>query len=293
MRSAVTDGFLNLIKPPGMTSFDLIRALKRRWAKEKMGHSGTLDLPACGVVVVALGQATKFLSYLPNQKEYVFEVVFGLDTETFDLWGNVLAETPMKVEEEQILMVLPQLEGKIIQEVPSFSSKREKGRRFYQMAQEDLESVPRREAEVEIFSLKLLDFTPGKFPRARLFMSCSSGTYVRSLARELGRLLGGVACAGFIVRVRSGPFSLETAFTLDEVLKGEDCLVPVEEALSHLPQAIIPDRYLSQFFNGHPFPSSIESEINRLLRLKDRRGNFLGLARSLGKGMLKAEKTLK
>lgn len=293
MKSGGTDGFLNLIKPPGMTSFDLIRALKGRWAKEKMGHSGTLDLPACGVVVVALGYATKFLSYLPSQKEYIFEVVFGLDTETFDLWGKVLKKIPMKVEEEKIRMVLPQLEGKIIQEVPSFSSKREKGKRFYQIAQEDLESVPKREAEVEIFSLELLDLSPGEFPRARLFMSCSSGTYVRSLARELGRILGGIACAGFIVRVRSGPFSLDSAFTIDQVLKGEDCLVSVEEALEHFPQAIIPDRYLSQFFNGHPFPSSIGGESGHFFRLKDRRGTFLGLARSCGKGMLKVEKAFK
>ncbi|MCR4428777.1 MAG: tRNA pseudouridine(55) synthase TruB [Caldiserica bacterium] len=293
MKSVGINGFLSLIKPPGMTSFDLIRALRRKWPKEKMGHSGTLDLPACGVVVVALGNATKFLSYLLSRKEYVFEVVFGLDTETFDLWGKVIEKTPMEVDEGKVKNVLPQLEGRILQEVPSFSSKREKGKRFYQIAQEDLESVPKREAEVEIFSLELLDFLPGEFPRARLFMSCSAGTYVRSLARELGRLAGGIACAGFIVRVRSGPFTLENSFTLEEVLGGESSLVPVEEALSHFPQTIIPDRYLSQYFNGHPFPSSSALETGEIFRLKDRRGNFLGLARACGKGILKAEKVFK
>jgi tRNA pseudouridine55 synthase len=293
MTSLGVDGFLNVIKPPGITSFDVIRLLRKRWPKLKMGHSGTLDMPACGVVVIALGGATKFLSYLPSNKEYVFEVIFGLETDTYDVWGNVIKETPMNVEESHLKQSLPNLVGRIKQGVPPFSSKREKGKRFYEMAQENPASVPQREAEVEIYNLELLNFTHGAYPKARLWMSCSAGTYVRSLARELGKLLGGTACAGFIVRVRSGPFSLESAQTINEINEGKEKLIPVEVALSEYPVIIIGDRYLSSFFNGHPFPSSSVSEVGSLLRLKDRRGNFLGLARVCGKALLKAEKICK
>lgn len=290
MKSSRIDGFLNLIKPPGITSFDMIRFLRHRWPKLKMGHSGTLDMPACGVMLIALGNATKFLPYLSREKEYVFEVVFGLETDTYDIWGNLIEEVPMSVSEFGLKKCLPRLIGRIKQEVPPFSSKKERGKRFYEIAEMDIKSVPQRVTEVEIYNLELLSFSLEKYPKARLWMRCSTGTYVRSLARQLGKLLGGTASAGFIVRVKSGPFSLENAQTLEEVYQGKERLIPVEEALSDYPVAIIGDRYLSSFFNGALFPFAEALKVGELLRLKDRRGNFLGLARVQSKFSLKAEK---
>jgi tRNA pseudouridine55 synthase len=255
-----------------------------------MGHSGTLDMPACGVMVIALGNATKFLSYLSHKKEYVFEVIFGLETDTYDIWGNVVEEIPMSISESQLRECLPKLMGRIKQEVPPFSAKKDKGKRFYEIAEVDVQAVPKRETEIEIYNLELLDLSSEKYFKARLWMSCSAGTYVRSLARQLGKLLGGSACAGFIVRVKSGPFSLENAQSLEEILEGKEKLVSVEEALSDYPVASIGDRYLSSFFNGIPFPFSGAFKIGELLRLKDRRGNFLGLARVQSSSILKSEK---
>jgi tRNA pseudouridine55 synthase len=276
-----------------MTSFDLIRGLRKRWVGTKMGHAGILDLPACGVVVVALGRATKFLPYLSSDKEYVFEVVFGIETDTFDIWGNVLREAPISFQETQLRDALQVFLGKFQQEVPPFSAKRDGGKRLYELAREDFTSVPNRTSEVEILALRMLEFSPGSFPRARLWMRCSAGTYVRSLAKQLGKNLGGFASAGFIVRIRAGRFTLEESQTLEEVLNGEEKLIPVEEALSDFPLIIISDRFLSLFFNGHSFPYSATPDLNMFFRVEDRRGNFLGLARTIGKSFLKAERTWK
>ncbi len=286
------NGFLNVLKPPGMTSFDVIRLLQESFPKEKFGHSGTLDLPACGVLAIARNRATRFLPYLPTDKEYIFDVVFGIETDTGDIWGNILKEGRGEITLDEIERVIVQFSGTVKQETPLYSAKHWRGERLYQMALRGETASEIIQAPVEIFSLKLLNFTPGKLSRARFLIHCSAGTYIRFIAQKLGRLLESAACAHFIVRVRSGNFHLQHSQLITELKSGYLKWIELDEALSHLPLIVLADRQLRAFYNGQVFPQD-NSDSALLFRARDRRGNFLGVLGRKESHLLKAERILR
>jgi tRNA pseudouridine55 synthase len=285
----VTSGFLNLLKPPGMTSFDVIRMLNRQVPSLKLGHSGTLDLPACGVLVLAVGKATKFLPYLLEEKEYLFEVVFGLETDTGDFWGKIVRTSREPIQPSSLEKILPQFHGPLVQEVPSFSAKHHERRRLYQMAVQEVEPPVLHTSAVEVFSLRLLDFLQGTYPRARFWAHCSGGTYVRALARDIGKALDSAACARFIVRLCCSGFHLEESVTLEEISHGCFPLLPVEQGLSHLPLEVLADTYLANFTSGKPVPTG-QTGGNGLFRVCDRRSHFLGVGKRQSERLLVAER---
>lgn len=285
-------GFLNILKPPGMTSFDVIRLLQKIFPREKFGHSGTLDLPACGVLAIARNQATRFLPYLLSDKEYIFDVVFGIETDTGDIWGNVVRECRAEVTLEELKKEIARFSGRIEQEAPVFSAKHWQGERLYQIAARGETVGKIIQAPVDVFFLRLLDFTPGKLSRARFWVHCSSGTYIRFIAQQMGRALGSAACAYFIVRVRTGNFHLQDSQVIDNLRAENLKWIEVDDALSHLPAIVLSERQLAPFYNGQVF-SQITPSSGLLFRAKDKRGNFLGLARRKENDLLKAEKILK
>jgi len=286
-QSKIKNGFLNLLKPTGMTSFDVIRFLRRQWPFVKFGHSGTLDLAASGVLVVACGAATKFLPYLPSDKCYVFSVVFGLETETGDLWGRILKRTEMSVSRSQIENVLPQMIGQIELPVPLFSAKHWHGQRMYQWAMQNQIPTDQPKQTIRVHELKLLDLQTGPPNAARLSMHCSHGTYVRALAQRIGTLLQGTACAGYIIRIQSGSFRLNQSQPLSEIPLGRAKWIDVKEAFTHLPCAVLPDRWLSTFINGQPVPWP-DTQTN-LVSVTDQEGQFLAIGRT-SQSLLKAER---
>ncbi|MFW5985220.1 MAG: tRNA pseudouridine(55) synthase TruB [Halanaerobiaceae bacterium] len=230
-------GIVNLIKPVGMTSFFAVRYLKRLLDCKKAGHTGTLDPLACGLLTICVGRGTKIIPYLPEEKkEYIAEVTLGVTTETLDREGKITGQSEAwrQVTEEDIEQVLQDYIGKIEQIPPMFSAVHHKGQRLYKLAREG-KTVERESRKVEIFQLELLRVD---LPVIQLRVVCSRGTYIRSLARDLGSDLGSGAHLSFLIRRRVGPFNLQEADTFEEleekVTSGStDVLIPVDYPLKY------------------------------------------------------------
>lgn len=225
-------GFLNALKPPGMTSHDVVAFVRRLAHRGKVGHLGTLDPGAAGVLPLALGAATRTLEFLPPaRKAYRAEVTFGIETDTLDAAGQVLSRrSPEGLTREALEEACARFAGVIMQAPPRVSAIRQGGRRSYERARagEDFD-LPPRPAEYHV--VRVLEL---RGPVALLDVDCGPGTYVRALARDLGQDLGCGAMLSFLLRTRSGPFLLEEAVTLEEL--GEEGLsarlLPVGEVLA-------------------------------------------------------------
>ncbi|HIB64567.1 MAG TPA: tRNA pseudouridine(55) synthase TruB [Phycisphaerales bacterium] len=219
----MTAGFLNLLKPPGMTSHDVVNLVRRKIPnKMKVGHLGTLDPAAAGVLPLAVGGATKLIPLLPDlggeMKGYLAHIKFGVTTTTDDLEGEILEEAEWErvsaLSQVAVERELGRFRGQISQVPPSVSAIRQDGKRAYERVRsgEEVELPPR---EVLIQKLEVLDF---ELPILRVHMVCGSGTYVRSVARDLGEALGVGGALAFLLRTHSGPFHLEEAISLEEFL---------------------------------------------------------------------------
>ena len=230
-------GILVIDKEVGLTSHDVVARVRRITGERKVGHTGTLDPAATGVLPVCLGAATKVIEYLQDTtKTYYAEVVFGVETDTDDLEGRIAHEAPAPPLDAAALdRALEGFRGPIAQIPPMYAAIKVGGRKLYELARagETIERAPRA---VRIDTLALLGWEP---PVARLLIDCSKGTYIRALARDIGRALG---CGGYLhrlVRLRTGPFFLDQALTLGELAEefGE---TPWPELALH-PDAALPD----------------------------------------------------
>jgi tRNA pseudouridine55 synthase len=215
------DGVLVCDKPAGMTSHDVVARVRRLAGQRRVGHGGTLDPPATGVLVLALGRATRLLPFLPTEpKRYLAEVVFGAETDTLDAAGTVTATAEAAgVEEAGLRAALAGFVGPQEQVPPMVSAIKVGGERLYAKARRG-EQVERASRPIVIHDLELLDFAGGERPRATLAVVCSGGTYVRSLAADLGRALGTLAHLAGLRRTAVGRFTEAEAHTLEE-LAGE------------------------------------------------------------------------
>lgn len=243
-------GLLLVNKPEGPSSFDIIRILRKNLKIKKMGHAGTLDPLASGLLVVAVGQATKILSFLPtDKKEYHFTIQFGETRTTGDREGEVLEggfSTPSK---DELLAVLSQFRGEIQQVPPAFSAIKIDGKRAYELAREGKE-VEMKARTVTIYSLELLSFDEVK-GAAELIVQCSSGTYVRSLARDIAAVLNSGAYASRIHRTQVGPFLLKRAQMPEEILSVDSLQNPAIH-MDEWGNVALDGKPLSLFRNGNP-----------------------------------------
>ena len=236
MRDATAgDGLLLVDKPAGVTSHDVVLAARRAFGEKRVGHAGTLDPFATGLLVLLFGRATRLLPHLDGvPKEYEAAIAFGRETDTDDLDGATVREAPPPTD-EAISAALPQLTGTLHQLPPAYSAKRVGGRRAYEAARagDTLELAP---AEVEVFEWRDL-----RREGDTLFatISCGGGTYIRALARDLGRLTGSAAHLTALRRTRSGPFHVCDAVTLDQVREGTAALRPALDALPTLPRVAL------------------------------------------------------
>lgn len=233
-------GFLNFHKPLDCTSHDCVAQIRRLLHTKKVGHGGTLDPAASGVLPLAIGQATRLLPYLPEDKAYRGRIRFGIKTTTDDLQGAVLeshSAEHLKLRDVEVL--LPEFLGKITQIPPRYSAIQVQGKRLYDLARsgENFE-VPSR--QVEIFNLKILDWQTEPYPELELEIECGAGTYIRSLARDWGDRLGVGGTLARLVRTRSSGFNLEESLTLADFSaqydRGELSLIDPTIALRKMPK---------------------------------------------------------
>jgi tRNA pseudouridine55 synthase len=241
---------LNIHKPLGCTSHDVVAKLRRIFNLKKIGHLGTLDPLAEGVLPVCLGQATRLIEYFPTHKRYTARVTLGRTTTTLDREGDTLSVTsckPFAISEESLKSILQRFEGCIQQQVPLYSAVHVGGKKLYELARKQERSetasnaavieLPTREVSIEKLDLLDLDLQDPAHPILTLDVACSSGTYIRSLARDIGDAIGCGAFLSGLVRTEHGHFSLDSAISLETLQAAEK---PVTYLLNPLPYLNIP-----------------------------------------------------
>lgn len=284
------DGVLNLLKPPGMTSHDVVSVVRRALQTKKVGHTGTLDPAVAGVLPICVGKATRLADYIMGEdKAYRAEITFGIQTETADATGRVIAEeSAAHLGRGDIAYILPRFTGEIMQTPPMVSAVKVGGRRLYELAREGKE-IERQARPVTIHRLQLLDFTPGAHPVAIVDVVCSKGTYIRTLAEDLGRALGVGAHMSHLVRTRSGPFHLAETTTLEELLAGQYSLIPPSEALGSMARLVVSGRPAERIAHGVAPAIPVTHPEGSTLALLDPAGELLALA-TVTAGQLKLRK---
>lgn len=253
------NGVLNLNKPDGYTSFDCVAILRRLTGERKIGHTGTLDPQATGVLPVCIGKATRLLEFMDSApKTYVCGCTLGLETDTQDIWGSVKSDRRAEIASltrENVEKVLDTFRGEIEQKPPVFSAIKVNGKRLYEYAREDRDvEVPVR--SVTIHGIRMLDWQGPQQPFT-FEVVCSRGTYVRAICHDIGQTLGCGACMSSLVRTNTCGYSLEQALSLEDLRSMnaeqiEALLDPPETAVSHLPRLELDEEHAKLFTNGNP-----------------------------------------
>ncbi len=238
------NGILILDKPKGMTSSDLVLKAKRIIGAKKAGHTGTLDPIATGVMLILIGKATKLARFFgEDKKRYLAEVRFGIETDTLDGEGKVISKRSCEVSSDNVEKTLKRFRGHIEQRAPIYSAIKKKGRPLYDLARKG-EAVSAPTRNVEIIELKLVDFKEGENPAAKLDVTASKGTYIRSLASDIGKALGVGAHLSALTRLEAGRYSLDDSISLETLTQAPDpkeFLISIEKALSFMGSIKIQD----------------------------------------------------
>jgi tRNA pseudouridine55 synthase len=270
------DGFCNLLKPPGMTSHDVVALARRRLAMRRVGHLGTLDPATAGVLPLLVGRAVRLQGLLAGaDKAYRALLVFGLTTATLDAESEVTgAADASHLEAARLLELLAAMLGEQEQVPPAFSARQVGGKRLYELARRGV-AVTAPAKRVVFRQLSLVEFAPGRQATALVEVTCSAGTYVRALADDLGRAAGCGAYLGFLLRTRSGRFQLSDALTLEEFTADpQQALLPADWPLAELPSVNVDSRAAASFAAG----STVEVQAPAAARVKVYcGGQFLGL----------------
>jgi tRNA pseudouridine55 synthase len=245
------DGFLNLHKLADWTSHDCVAKVRRILQTKKVGHGGTLDPAAVGVLPIAIGKATRLLQYLPEGKAYRAIIRLGVQTTTDDLEGEIIYSEPTQdATLDRVRSIIPQFIGKIIQTPPIYSAIKVDGQRLYKLARsgETSETVKVPTREVQIDRIEILNWTPGDFPEVEVQITCGGGTYIRSIARDLGDKLGTKGVLAFLERNASCGFQLADSITLEELERQQQAgiFTPISpnRGLAHLPAVTLTDTSL-------------------------------------------------
>ena len=278
-------GIIPLKKSENMTSFLAVKRVRGIVGEKKCGHTGTLDPMATGVLPVALGGATRFIELLPTHKKaYKATFKLGLKTDTLDIWGTVIEESKNNASLEQILEILPQFKGKIMQTPPMYSALKKDGVRLYELARQGIE-VEREERECEIFKLEVEEISGNEFS---LFVECSAGTYIRSLIGDIGDCLNTGATMTSLNRTYAGGLSEEECVTLEELESYRDnnelnkIIVPVDKMLESYPKINVTKAQGVRFKNGGELlRSRIKGETPEGLIRVYSENEFLGLGEVL------------
>ena len=274
------NGFLNINKPSGITSYDVIRRLKPIIPGIKIGHLGTLDPMASGVLPIALGSATRLIQYIEdNWKTYEGEMTLGGVSDTQDKTGNITPISNEILDKDRIETVMRQYIGEIEQIPPMFSAVHHKGKRLYQLAREGQE-VKVEPRKVTITNLTILDISSDEPQRVRFRVECSSGTYVRTICHDVGQELGSGAYLSSLIRTRSGPFFFEDSVNLDELTDYETLAskkLPMDAPLGKMAMVFLDEAQVWKIKNGQALPWPGVNSQRHLLY--DGSREFLAIAR--------------
>ncbi|MFP4110428.1 MAG: tRNA pseudouridine(55) synthase TruB [Desulfonatronovibrio sp.] len=277
------DGIIILNKPKGPTSADCLNRIKRNFRIKKIGHAGTLDPMATGVLVVMTGQATKLADYImEGQKTYKGTLRLGLETDTYDVQGKVSAEHDCSgITENEAARAIKDWEKITSQEVPPVSAAKHKGKPLYAL-QRAGQKVPIKTKNIEIFRADIINID---IPLISFRITCSAGAYVRSLAHSLGRRLGCGAVLTELIREQSHPFSLDRAVEMDLLMQADnwqDYALSITEALSHWPKLILDHNQQAFVRNGRPIDFDLlpetDPEENKMALMVSPQGNPEALA---------------
>ena len=280
------NGILCIDKPQDFTSFDVVAVMKRLLCTRKVGHTGTLDPMATGVLPILAGSATRAAELLPSHdKEYEAGFQLGITTDTQDIWGTVVESRPVFSKKDEIQALLPRFTGEILQLPPMYSAVKKDGKRLYELARQGIQ-VEREASKGTVFSLGLTGAREetGEYT---LSISCSAGTYVRTLIHDLGQALGCGAVMTSLRRTKACGFSLDDCLTLEEARalseKGTlgDRLLPVDAGLSGYPAVQVTDAQFTRFRNGGALFLARVNQAPKthgaFVRVYDSKGKFAGL----------------
>lgn len=299
---AEISGILNILKPPGMTSFDVVGFLRKILRIKKIGHTGTLDPAASGVLPVCIGQATKAIEFMTDKdKLYRAELTLGSVTDTQDSTGEVLDKRDINASEEDVRNVIASFSGKYRQVPPMYSAVKINGKKLYELARSGV-TVEREAREVEIYSTKVLDIKYNRQGRPEKILfdaHCSKGTYIRTLCADIGEKLGCGGHMSFLVRMKAGNFDISDALTLQETERLqregrlEEKLLSAENVFLHLGEVILTAKEKGKFQNGVWIHLDKVFTGNNFIRVLDENREFIAVGQVFsndGTLMLKSKK---
>lgn len=279
-------GVINIHKEKGYTSHDVVAKLRGIVGQKKIGHTGTLDPDATGVLPVCLGKATKLCDMLTDKnKTYETVMLLGKVTDTQDISGTVLSEAPTDMLDEEVVKEgILSFVGDYLQVPPMYSALKVNGKKLYELAREGVE-VERKARPVTVLDIQIKEIC---LPRVRMEVSCSKGTYIRTLCHDIGEKLGCGACMEELVRTRVSKFKLEDSLTLSQVQKLKEAgeldgvLVPIDEMFADYEAITLKEEFMSFVYNGNTFMPKhvkqfVELSDGKMVRVYDDKGKFIAI----------------
>ena len=285
-------GILNINKEKGISSARVVSLVRCALGMKKVGHTGTLDLEASGVLPIVVGKATRVSDYMMTKdKVYETEIILGAKTDTLDAAGEIISKSDKIVSKEDFLEVMNTFKGEIEQIPPMYSALKVDGKKLYDLARQGIE-IERKIRKVNVYDIKLIDFD---FPKATIRVTCSKGTYIRTLVDDIGEKLGTFAYVNELVRTRVGDFDIKDSIKSEDILDLDQkdlikAMAPVDSALKDFDKLILDRKYLDNLVNGQIV--EVEKSFDKIIRVYAG-DDFIGLGKNYsenGKNFLKMEK---
>lgn len=273
------DGILNINKPTGMSSFDVVRKIKTVAKTKKVGHTGTLDPEASGVLPICIGRATKLVDYIMNDyKIYKVELKLGITTDTYDREGKIIKTSEVNLLDEEVKKVIKSFLGEIDQIPPMYSALKVNGERLYSLARQGIE-IERKPRRINIYDIEILNID---IPNINFLVKCSKGTYIRSLCYDIGEKL---KCGGTmwnLQRVQTGSFNISNSIELEDLNNDNihNYLISMDKSLESYPKLLVESKYEKLIFNGVVIKDSRlvdKIEKDKLYRVYVGENEFIGI----------------
>lgn len=273
------DGVINVYKPEGITSFDVVKKVMKVCGTKKVGHTGTLDPLASGVLPICIGRATKIVDYIMSEKKvYKAQLMLGITTDTYDREGEVLSKSEVNLASKNIVEAIDCFKGDIDQEPPMYSAIKINGKRLYELARKGI-IVERVKRPIHIYDIQVLDVS---IPLVTFIVTCSKGTYIRSLCKDIGDKLGVGGTMWSLERIQTGCFKASESVSIEDLTSEnvEKFIVPMDESLKTFEVLNFPSKYEKLLLNGvkinNPYIIG-EIDLSKLYRVYMDNGRFIGL----------------